>query len=286
MKQFFENLIYTLYGVIQILFKSKFRPGIIKLDLEKTEQCYILGNGPALVNDIERKADLLHSQTLFVVNFFAKSNLYALYRPGFYIFADPMFYSDHIKHDKQKEVDELLSIISQETSWPIIIFAPNQALEKMRSCFINNKNIQLFDYNIQAVKRGFKWFIQWVHDRQLATFGAMNVVNVAVYLAVFLGFREINLLGIDHSWHLNFVVGKDNLIYQKDRHFDDEKEPDLKLVRKDPGRIKPYKLHELLEYSAIALKNYHYIQAYAQEKNVKIYNCCTDSFVDAFERKN
>ena len=285
MKLFFEKLAFTIYGIIRILLHSKIKPGAAALKIKEKESCYILGNGPALVKDIEGKTDFLTRRTLFVVNFFAKSDLYTKFCPKYYVVADPIFYHDETSLKSKTAVMELLSVISQKTTWPLILFVPSQALEKTRVYFKDNENIRVVDYNIQPVKKGFSWFIRWVHDKQLATFGAMNVVNVALYLAVFLGFEEINLLGINHSWHLNFIVGSDNLVYQRDYHFDDKKEPELMLVPTDPDRKEPYRLHELLECSAIAFRNYFFIKDYAESKNVKIYNCCSASFVDAFERK-
>jgi hypothetical protein len=261
---------------------SKFNPGIKKLK-STAGSCYILGNGPSLSKDIEGKMEFLSKQTLFAVNFFAVSDLYEKLKPQYYVFADPVFLLKDIDEKTKVKVLNLIESLNEKTTWELTILVPYQGLGIARN-FRNNKSIKVVDYNIVGIRKGFNWFNKWIHDKQWATYGATNVVNVSVYISVFLDFKKIYLLGVDHSWHLYYVIGNDGLVYITDKHFYDKEEPQLKLVPLDPGRSESYKLHELLGYSAMALETYHHIKDYALYKGVKIYNCCSDSFIDAYER--
>lgn len=281
---FFVSLIYTIVGLFRILSKSK-----LNLKIPKAENpeipCYILGNGPSLHQDLDiENLDNL-AQSLFVVNHFAISAYYEQIKPQSYVLADPSFFSKNVTEHIRNQVEDTFMELRTKTDWNVSLYVPNDSLALAQRVFKSNSYINIVGYNILGIKKGFKWFNILVHDMQWATFGAMNVVNVASLLAVYLGNKEIYLCGVDHSWHLDFVVGKDNLVYQKDKHFYDKEEAQLKTIHLDPNHSNPYKMHELLRCSAEALENYHYINEYAKHKEVKIYNCCANSFIDAFERK-
>lgn len=100
--------------------------------------------------------------------------------------------------------------------------------------------------------------------------------HIAIYLALYLGAKEINLLGVDHDWilHLN-----------ESRHFYKEKESALSKMGYDEAweRSKDYQT-EFEDYVRL-WKRYKDIRSYAGKRNVNIFNCTPQSLLDVFPRK-
>ena len=285
MRIFFEKLFYTAISFLKILFFSKVKPDILKLR-EKKETCYILGNGPSLSKDLIDNSDCLKQSELVVVNFFAKSDLFQQLKPNYYVLADPAFFSDNHTKELCEKVINLFDELKHKTTWDLFLLIPYEGYKYIKSHLCSNSKIHIIGYNNASSKKTFFWFDKIVHDKQLAIFSGMNVVAVASYLALVAGFKEINLVGVDHSWFKNYTIGMDNMIYIDDSHFYDTTKKDAIPVNLiNPKTNKVYKLHELLMCDAIALETYHMIEKYAKYKNVKIYNRCSYSFIDAFERK-
>jgi Protein of unknown function DUF115. len=283
-ESFVSRFCNTAISFIKILFSSKFKSDIFRIKTKK-KTCYILGNGPSLSKDLIDNSDRLKLSELVVVNFFAKSDIYQQLKPRFYLLADSGFYSDNNAEYVQKNI-ELFNDINTKTTWEIFLLIPYKGVKYITPYLCSNSNIHIIGYNNVSSKNTFFWFDKIVHDKQLAIFSGMNVVSVASYIAIIIGFKEINLLGVDHSWFKNYNIGDDNSIYINEEHFyENTKENIIPVVAINPKTNKIYKLHELLMCEVVTFETYHMIEKYAQYKNVKIYNRCSYSYIDAFERK-
>ena len=286
----FENFVYrlsnTVISFIKIIFSSKFKSDISKIKTKK-ETCYVLGNGPSLNKDLLNNSDHLKQSELVVVNFFAKSDLYQQLKPQYYVLADSGFYSDNNAEDVQNKIVELFDVLKVKTTWDLFLLIPYNGLKYITPHLRSNANIHIVGYNNASSKNTFFWFDKIVHDKQLAIFSGMNVATVASYLSIVAGFKEINLIGVDHSYFKNYTVGNDNEIYINHNHFYGNTNNNIIPVNLiNPKTKQLYKLHELLMCDIVIFETYHMIEKYAQYRNVKIYNRCSSSFIDAFERKN
>ena len=280
---FFEKCLYTFYGVIKILRDSRFRTKL-KKPATQGDVCCILGNGPSLNKDLSINNMCLDKKTVLVVNHFVDSALYETLKPAYYIFADPGFYVDNVDQQEQMKINHSFSNLKKKTTWPITIFVPFEGQKRIQNLLKENQHISVIGFNKVNTWKGFKWFDRWVYDNQWAIFSGINVVMAALSIAIQIGFKTIYLLGVDHSWHQNLVVGNNNVLYWYDKHFYNEHVASTPVVVEEKNRIKHLKLHEWLGYIKKAFEVYHYIEDYAKYKKVKIINCTADSFIDAFER--
>ena len=281
---FFEKCLYTFYGVIKILRGSRFRDKIKCVNTKKDE-CFILGNGPSLSKDLNTIASISKSKTIVAVNHFGVSELYMMLKPDFYILADPSYYFDNLEQQLQISVDFLFIELKEKTTWPITIFVPFEGQKRIQNLLKENQYISVIGFNKVNTWKGFKWFDRCVYDNQWAIFSGINVVMAALSLAINMGFKTIYLLGVDHSWLKNLVVGEDNRLYFYDPHFyEKENLKPIPITIEEKNKIKFLKLHEWLAFPQKAFEIYHYIEDYAKYKKVKIINCTKDSFIDAFER--
>jgi hypothetical protein len=223
---------------------------------------------------------------VFVVNHFSQSNLYETLKPRYYVIADEAFWeSENLTNEDIKlKIKNTLISIKDKTTWPLIFFTPVSALRKFMNYFSGNSNIRVIDYNKVSVE-GFIFFKKWSYKHNLAAPSAQTVLNAAIFNALSIGFKEINILGADHSWHKNLFLRNDNVLCLLDDHFyDKQQQPLMPLIGYRIGDDPP-KVHEELYTAAKALEIHHEINAYAKSINVKIFNRSSFTFVDAYERR-
>jgi len=251
------------------------------------KSCFVFGNGPSLGKDIEDKISYLSDQAVFVVNHFSQSNLYETLKPTYYVIADEAFWeSENLTNEDIKlKIKNTLISIKDKTTWPLIFLTPVDALRKFTNYFSSNSNIRVIDYN-KISAEGFNFFKNWSYKHNLAAPSAQTVLNAAIFNAISIGFKEINILGADHSWHKNFFLRNDNVLCIIDDHFYDKDNPPLvPLIGPNIGD-KPPKVHEELYTVAKALEIHHQINNYAKSVKVNIFNRSSITFVDAYERKS
>ena len=279
-----EKLVFSLYGLIKILKESKFRAKISTKHISGNS-CYILGNGPSLHQDLERCMARFEPENIIAVNYFGTSDLYARLKPNLYVLADPAYYLDNLIPGVQNQVDNLLSELKEKTNWYVTVFVPLKGQKKIQDKLKANEFISVVGYNSVNTWKGFKWFDHWVYNHQWAVVSGLNVVMIALLLAINVGFKKIFLMGVDHTWHKNIIVGEDNKTYEYDTHFyDKEMVKPIPLLVERGNKIIHLKLHEQLGYVKKVFEVYHYMQDYAKYKQVEIVNCTPASFIDAFER--
>ncbi|OYU85248.1 MAG: hypothetical protein CFE24_02795 [Flavobacterium sp. BFFFF2] len=118
---------------------------------------------------------------------------------------------------------------------------------------------------------------QFEFDSIYASYDGQNSAIFSICLAIFMGAKEIYLLGLDHDWILSY--------YDREQaHFyDDDKSP----IYKDQKLTFKRTLLEDYFYPYVRMfEQYKILQAYAQKKGVKIYNLTDKGLLDIFDRKN
>ena len=244
-----------------------------------------MGNGPSLKKDINGKLDQLASKTVFVVNLFCKSEMYDVLKPSYYILADKALWDNKgLKEASRVEVKRFMEILNEKTTWPMKILIPVEGYKKYRDYYRNNSSIEVIQYNKTAID-GFDFFKNWTYRNNLSMPAAQTVLNAAVFLAINLGFKEINLLGADHSWHKNLYLREDNVLCLIDDHFYDKDKPAPTLINVNYSYEKTPKVHDELYSAGRALESHHKLKNYADSRNVTVFNCSSTTFIDAYERK-
>jgi hypothetical protein len=100
---------------------------------------------------------------------------------------------------------------------------------------------------------------------------------------IHLDYKELYIVGADHSWLGEISVNDKNEAMVHQKHFYDE---DISKPQKMEDRQdRPRRLHEIIHKFYLSVKGYWEIASYASKKRVKIYNSSEFSMIDAFERK-
>ena len=146
------------------------------------KRCWIIGNGPSL-----RDHDLkqLHGEYVFAVNRFIHHPDAEIVNPSFYVIVDPKFGAGKWGQDFIEQVEQRLPGVKMFVSAEGLRFLRERQLMANHECFVVYPN-QYFHF-------GYPFDINLTRGIP----GADNVTKSALSIAVWMGFTEINLLGID-----------------------------------------------------------------------------------------
>nr|WP_320039536.1 hypothetical protein [uncultured Bacteroides sp.] len=230
----------------------------------------ICGNGNSLKGECLISDD---SIKYMVVNRHVLAENYTDIRPSYYILADPHFF-DHA------EGKSILEKINEKTQWPMLLLTPyGSGVDKL----VTNQMITTVFYT-QEPFEGFDNIGFKLYDRQLAVPHIRNVINAAIMVGMWMGYKKIELYGVEHSWTKDLFVNSDNDVCLYNSHFFDKGKVDYRRFS-DIQDGQDYPLHKCLLAYAYMFETYWKIRAYSDYTGCKILNCTKDSFIDAFERK-
>lgn len=275
-----------------------------------TQGCVVMGNGPSLATDLKVQYDEIARCTKVCVNNFARSEYFEQLRPEYYVLADGNYFSPKVRriladiatgrtstysrrtieyYSYVKEIsDSTLDNLLNKTSWPLSLFLPLQGMldADLRWLESKNPNIRIVPYSMTPLSVGPSWLRHVLYQGSLGMPRAETVLVPAIFLALQLGHHPVYVLGADHSWHENFVVGADNVVSMKDPHFydADDANPRTVPVVKDYLTGETWKLSEQWRSMAHAFESHQALDAYARSLGVRVYNSCSRSFLDTYER--
>lgn len=234
----------------------------------------ILGNGPSLTKNLDEEMEFLRNSDTLAVNFAANTYAYKELRPKFYVLADPHFFEN--KNDCN--VTTLMGNIG-DTSWDMTLFIPKGA--PVPACITMNSHITVERFSMT----GFESFAPVEHFAFKHGWGLprpRNVLIPSIMIGLGLGYKEIFILGADHTWTTTLSVDEENHVVSVQPHFYNDNDKEKSRVT---ATYRDVRLHEILESFSIAFKSYHIIRRYADAIGAHIYNSTPGSFIDAFERK-
>jgi hypothetical protein len=277
------NVTDSAMSVVKIILLSKY---FTKKHRGGRRKCVILANGPSLNNSISDDKEYLTDSDLVCVNSFPLTDYYTELKPETYIFAAPEYWKDNMLPIYEELRENIFSAISEKTDWELTIFAPfgfkhnKSALSKIAS----NEFVNIVYFNTVPIE-GMDLISDFFISRRLGMPRPHNVLVPALITTINSGYKDITILGADHSWLNELSVNDDNEALVNQKHFYDNESSESKVMYKLDKGQRPRKLHEILEKFVYAFKSYHYIERFARSRNVTIWNATPDSFIDAFERK-
>lgn len=234
----------------------------------------ILGNGPSLRKNIEEDMDLLRHTDCLAVNFAANSPEFRQIKPKYYLLADPHFFE---KASTDPNVGQLIENLNA-IDFPLTVFIPSTA-KRHRALFNNTRlNVQTFPFT--AIE-GFEWFENMMMDSRRGMPRPRNVLIPSIMVGIWLGYKEIYLLGADHSWLQTLSVNERNEVVSIQPHYYKEDAKEEERVRATYINLP---LHQVLESMTIAFRSYHRIRRYSLRLGVNILNATPGSMIDAFPR--
>lgn len=159
--------------------------GLQLKDKHKGQRCFLIGNGPSLcAEDLE----LLKGEVTFAANRIFKIFKDTSWRPTYYFCIDYMVYG--LDHEEINTIEADLRFVPLERSLAAgRIYDEITYYNRVVNCTkIQNGQIQISD------KYDFSF------DSEDRVYGGQTVLYDALQMAVYMGFSEIYLLGVDFSY--------------------------------------------------------------------------------------
>lgn len=275
----FVNSVISLFKVV---FLSSFD---LKLPKAENKSCIILGNGPSLKGSLEQNLDRIKKYDLICVNNFAYSEYFEILKPRYYVLLDQLYFNYNDKTIENREsinkaIEKFITI-----NWPIIFLLPLQAEKSyLVTTILNaNKNVKIYFFNYVVIE-GFTKFRNFIFKKELGMPQCQNVLSASLFQGINLGYKEIYLLGADHSWHEQFSIQKDNKIQIEVSHFYDK--PNEKKIVSGEIAIHRNNVAEFFLSLYKAFRSFDVIKEYADYRNIRVYNSSSKSYIDSFEKKD
>lgn len=163
-------------------------------NLHKDESCIIVGNGPSLtVNDLNSISDFVTFGCNRIYGLFAETK----WRPTYYVCQDELILVPN------------LSDIQIETRECKARFFPINFYEKYTSEFMNAEDNYFFNFDMKpfgtvGLKPFSKKYPSFSLDCEKKIVEGYTVTYAMIQLAIYMGFSEIYLVGLDHSYDVKY----------------------------------------------------------------------------------
>ena len=253
-----DNIAFLNYNLIAwFLFLARYRRNRKHLllntrlrNLHKGDRCFIILNGPSVRNfDLSKLAN----EYVIATNYFYKTDFCDIVRPEYYCIADSSFFNNS---DSEDNVNNLL----KKCSYSKFIFNI-KFLSRFKKVISENVHVAYSKHmpNLFKIRSNLCGLSS----------GFISVSLFSMNAAIFMGFKNIYLLGYD------FEPGILSHFYR-----DTNTEKIIK-ARQRKETEKDNVCGKYWQYSQAQYQNY-YLSNYARRVGINIYNCNPESHVRSF----
>lgn len=242
----------------------------------------ILGNGPSLGRELPQLIDsgALAERDLLAVNYFALDARFETVRPAYYVLSDPMFFRDSEQRDR---VAELYRTLNARVSWPMHLYVQYYNPERFDyRAALPNPLIRIIPFHTQLY-RGFPHLTFRLFRRGLGSANFGTVVQVGEYIALLLGYRTVELYGVDHTLLDGLTVDEENRLCRRDSHYYDTAPVAPQPIFQKVPHV-PYTMSVYLGEVAELFRGHEVLRDYAAWLGARIVNRTRDSLIDVYER--
>lgn len=207
----------------------------------KNKRCFIIGNGPSLKSE---DLDMLVNEDCFAMNYIFKIFDKTKWRPTYYLAQDA--YGVPFELIKEAELNNIM----------------------LGSYYCRKKGFTDNSYCYYNRYAPFSKKIRFSSNAQKEVFDSNTVTYSAIQIAVYLGYQEIYLLGMDTDFSM--IIDTDgNLVYKGDKsnHFYEDSSQ-----------------KNIIYNETAILKGYMTTREYCDKHNVKIFNATRGGKLEIFER--
>lgn len=248
---------------------------------DRSRPVIIMGNGPSLADLLSRNPRAIRECDLMAVNFAPNANMFFELRPGALVLADPHFF---VATKTDAAVERLWQRL-RSVCWPLVVYVPAKYSRKVAELLqpeagLPAPEITVKQFNLTPAE-GNQKIMHRLMDKGLAMPRPRNVLIPAIMIALRERYKDIRLVGADHSWSKSLWVDDSNRVVSVQPHFYPDTEKERSRVAKE---YEGYHLYHIFNSLAIAFRSYFYIADYAHALGARITNCTPGSFIDAFPR--
>lgn len=282
--RFLRNLYETAFYLAVMAWKENFRNYVGRAGTVGRPRpvAAVLGNGPSLGRELPRllESGAARERDFMAVNFFALDERFEQLRPAYYVLSDPMFFR---RSALRERVDELYRTLNARVTWPMHLYVQYYNPEHFDyRAVLPNPQIRIIPFHTQLYN-GFPSLRNRLFRRGLGSANFGTVVQVCEYIALLLGYRTVELYGVDHTLLDGLTVDDGNRLCRIDRHYYDTTPAAPKPIsQKVPPR--PYTMSLYLSEVAELFRGHEILRDYAAWLGARIVNRTRGSLIDAYER--
>ena len=236
------------------------------------KKCFIIGNGPSVKNI---NFEDLSNEYTFTVNQFTRFNNFDKINPNFHVFSDERIFC--LDENVESDREALKYLNKLEDCNPVIFSKYNSKNYIENSNYFKNLNI---NYYVDGLVFYEKYELDYDITKQIPWFP--TCVDYCIFIAMYMGFKEIYLLGCECTGFLK-VATIDDTDNKKNYSYG------YNITKNEEDRIKKQLLNrgsgDELEVWSKILRYYDYIKEFAEKCGVKIINCTDGGILTSFERK-
>ena len=255
-------------------------------DMNPSRRLAVLGNGPSLRDELPRLIARREWERtdMMAVNFFALGDEFTIVRPQYYVLSDPQFFR---RAGRSERVENLYRALGERVNWPMTLYVQYYNPERFdyRAAVGANPNIRIVPFHT-LVFRGLRSVEFWCYRHGLGSGNFGTVVQNGEFIGLLLGYRQIDLYGVDHTLLDGLTVDDRNRLCRTQSHYYDSApaapEP-IFVNATDPPR--PYTMHTYLAETAELFRGHEVLRDYARSIGARIVNRTRGSMIDAYERE-
>lgn len=228
------------------LFKNKSHYQKLKKykNIHENKKCFIIGTGPSLtLKDINN----LKGQYCIGANTLYKLYSQTDWRATYYCIIDPATYSN-------------ISLEVKKYHRTSLFIAGNRIKDKDPD--INKFSLECSSFYKIPYSKYFK-SCSFGNDLSKEIYDGASVIYAAIQIAVYMGFREIYLLGVDCNYDNGVSLHSASLEYSKDYHYNWTKQTGLTMI-----------------------EGFKTAKKYADEHGIHIFNATRGGMLEVFPRIN
>ena len=282
---FLHNGVSTLWYFAVMAVKENFRNYVGRAGRTEgalSDELALLANGPSLADELPRLlAGARAGCDFLAVNYFAEHEAFERLRPAYYVLSDPQFFRASAQRDR---VAALYRTLARKVTWPMTLYVQYYNPERFDyRAALPNPNIRIVRFHTQ-VYRGFRGVEFWLYRHGLGSANFGTVVQVCEYVALLLGYKTLELYGVDHTLLDGLSVDDENRLCRADRHYyDDTPAVPKPIFQKVPHC--PYTMAVYLAEVAELFRGHEALRDYARSLGARIINRTGGSMIDAYERE-
>lgn len=242
-------------------------------DLHINQRCFILGNGPSLKKE---SLSMLRNEVVFTVNQATRIPGFNDLKSNYHFWADPNFFK--IDDNSPEDVELLNTMIAVANENPNIqCFFPLKQFDFIRKYGLDSKlNINYF-YTAFCMYEGYTEDIDFT--KPVIGFG--TVVQWCITMAVYMGFKEIYLLGCDNTSIITTIKSV--------LHTNDDQDYSYTVSQNEKKRMEKMlansSLEAYLKSYLRTIQDYRFLYDYCTNRGISLVNCSAETVIDSIPRK-
>lgn len=225
-------------------------------DLHEGKRCFVIGNGPSLTpQDLDRIQNEFSFASNKIYHIFDKT----AWRPSYYVCTDNNVIAEEIGNIKS--IGDYPKFINFHAAR----YGRDGSNNIWYICTKGKFHVDPYKPQSSELSEDVSKYVAWVH----------TVTVTAIELAIYMGFKEIYLLGVDHSYANTVdskgIIHRDSTV--KADYFDG-----MKGTGSEAGNRAIVTNVDALNYS------YELARKFAEQSGVKIFNATRGGKLEVFER--